>query len=160
MTKPIRRRRRIGSHSRTGLPSTSTSPSVASIRRLTSFSVVVLPQPLWPSSTSVSPLSTFRLKPEIVSRLPSGEYRTLRNSIITFRSLPSDGAEFSCSPNMIAVKIFSAAQDQDLQHAIMTAVPCRFLKNREKDATSWQKTHLMLQRGKANEQERRNFPHR
>ena len=58
------RRRRMGSHSRVELPSTWISPALGSSRRLMSLSVVVLPDPLRPSSTSVSPRRTLRLRSE------------------------------------------------------------------------------------------------
>ena len=51
------RRRRTRSHSAVDLPSTSTSPDDGRIIPLISRSAVVLPDPLRPSSTSVSPAS-------------------------------------------------------------------------------------------------------
>src|SRR5215207_6313079 len=58
----MRRRSWIGSQSTVGLPLTITSPEVGSIKRLINLMVVVLPEPLRPSSTRVSPRSTCKLR--------------------------------------------------------------------------------------------------
>src|SRR5260221_2804944 len=58
MTYPMLRRKRIGSHSAVRRPLTRTSPAVGNSSRLISFKVVVLPEPLRPSSTRVSPCLT------------------------------------------------------------------------------------------------------
>ena len=55
MTYPMRRRNRIGSQFVVFFPSTNTPPDVGSRSRLISLSVVVLPDPLLPRSTTVSP---------------------------------------------------------------------------------------------------------
>src|ERR1700733_2159663 len=52
------RRRRIGSHFVVERPLTRTSPSLGVRRPLISLRVVVLPEPLRPSNTTVSPLFT------------------------------------------------------------------------------------------------------
>src|SRR5580698_9590164 len=52
------RRRRIGSHLAVERPLTRTSPSLGVRRPLISLRVVVLPEPLRPSNTTVSPLFT------------------------------------------------------------------------------------------------------
>ena len=56
-------RRRMGSQSACGRPSTMISPEDDSSRRLMSLSVVVLPEPLRPRSTKVSPGATWKLTP-------------------------------------------------------------------------------------------------
>src|SRR5262249_60160288 len=58
MTYPIPRRSRKGGTAPVPCPATTTCPALGSIRRLISFSVVVFPEPLRPSSTSVSPAAT------------------------------------------------------------------------------------------------------
>src|SRR5712692_2918062 len=54
----MRRRHRVGSTAAARSPAISTSPAVGSSSRLMSFSVVVFPEPLRPSRTSVSPAPT------------------------------------------------------------------------------------------------------
>ena len=51
----MRRRSRMGSHSADDLPSNQISPEVGCTRPFTAFKRVVLPEPLRPSSTTVSP---------------------------------------------------------------------------------------------------------
>src|SRR5205823_8824020 len=76
MTYPMRRRKRVAARSRARAPAIRTSPVVGSSRRLMSFSVVVLPDPLRPSSTTVSPAPTVketsctRKRPLPASRFP------------------------------------------------------------------------------------------
>src|ERR1044072_2948948 len=80
------RRRCIASHSIVDLPSTRTSPAVGSSKRLMSLSVVVLPDPLRPSKTSVSPRATSKLRSQ-TRRLSPMLRLTLRNSITVSRVL-------------------------------------------------------------------------
>src|SRR5215216_5528109 len=87
----MRRRNTIGSHAVVGFPSTSTSPADGASKRLTSFRVVVLPQPDSPNKTSVSPRSTVRFRSEIIC-VPGREKLTFRNltselSSVSFISL-------------------------------------------------------------------------
>src|SRR5437773_1273785 len=56
----MRRRKRVDSSAAARCPATSTSPAVGSSSRLMSFSVVVLPDPLRPSKTRVSPRPTVK----------------------------------------------------------------------------------------------------
>src|SRR3954463_8940522 len=74
------RRSRITSTWSLRAPLTRTSPELAETRRFTSFRVVVFPEPLRPSSTSVSPRATRRLTPASTS-VPFTRYETSRNSI-------------------------------------------------------------------------------
>src|ERR1700731_3933253 len=74
------RRRRIRSPSPLGTPFTSTSPDVGVTKRLTSLTDVVLPEPLRPSRTTVSPPSTSKLNPES-TWVPATRYETSRNSM-------------------------------------------------------------------------------
>src|SRR5688572_12555529 len=72
----------MGSHAPVEIPSTLTSPEVGASRRLIIFMVVVLPEPLRPRSTSVSPRAIVRLRsarsffPSPISKL------TFSNSIV------------------------------------------------------------------------------
>ena len=75
------RRRRMGSHTSVERPSTATSPSLGSSRRLISFSVVVLPEPLRPKSTRVSPRRTSRLKSASSRCAFAARNETWRNSM-------------------------------------------------------------------------------
>src|SRR5215467_8322762 len=67
------------SQSVVALSSTSTAPEVGVNRRLTSRSVVVLPQPDSPSSTSVSPRATSRLRRSMMDGPPLIAKLTSRN---------------------------------------------------------------------------------
>src|SRR5207245_539340 len=69
------RRSRVASSACVSCPATRISPAVGSSRRLISLSVVVLPDPLRPSSTSVSPAATPK-DTSATSTRPSG--RTYR----------------------------------------------------------------------------------
>src|SRR5713101_3948419 len=79
----------MGSQSEVRRPSTRTSPAVGSSNRLISLSVVVLPEPLRPSKTNVSPRSTCRFTSESSARPcelpscppPSRRYHTPRHSM-------------------------------------------------------------------------------
>src|ERR1035437_9649 len=62
MTYPMLRRRRITSP--VAWPFTRPSPLLGDSRRFASFRVVVFPEPLRPSSTSVFPRRTSRFNPE------------------------------------------------------------------------------------------------
>src|SRR5215472_17364819 len=64
MTYPILRRNSIASHEPADLSAIRTSPSVGSSSRFTSLRVVVLPEPLRPSNTRVSPPATLRFRPD------------------------------------------------------------------------------------------------
>src|ERR1700722_19585874 len=77
------RRRRITSQLPAGRPSTMTSPLLGVSKRLISLSVVVLPEPLRPSRTRVSPRCTSSLRSWRSSRPPSPFtlYAALRNSM-------------------------------------------------------------------------------
>src|SRR2546426_1122483 len=79
MTYPMRRRSRMASHSVVFVPSTKTSPDVGSRRRLISLSVVVLPEPLRPRRTMVSPATIFNERFSTRAR-PLIAYAALRNS--------------------------------------------------------------------------------
>src|SRR2546427_3845166 len=68
----MRRRSRVGSRPAARSPATSTSPAVGSSKRLMSFRVVVLPDPLRPSRTRVSPAPT--VKDTFSTRLRSEEH--------------------------------------------------------------------------------------
>src|SRR5438093_12190111 len=81
MTYPMPRRRRTGSEAVVARPWTSTSPEVGKSRPLTIFSAVVLPEPLRPSSTTVSPGSMASERRDRISRPPI-RYETSRNSTI------------------------------------------------------------------------------
>src|ERR1700730_16773891 len=70
---------RIGSHCRVVRPSTRTWPAVGNSIPLVILSAVVLPDPLRPSSTRVSPASTEKLTPDNTTR-PAISYDTFRNS--------------------------------------------------------------------------------
>ena len=73
----------MGSHAAVGVPSTSTSPEVGVSSRFTILSAVVFPEPLRPSSTSVSPLSTEKVSARRMSEGPwarGTEYPAPRNS--------------------------------------------------------------------------------
>src|ERR1700693_4206043 len=58
------RRKRMTSLPAVDAPLTRTSPALGVSSRLTSFSVVVFPDPLRPSRTNVSPRCTCKFKPE------------------------------------------------------------------------------------------------
>src|SRR5688572_15621091 len=75
----MRRRNAIGSQAVVAFPSTRTSPADGVSKRLTSFSVVVLPQPDSPNNTSVSPRSTVRFRSESIVPAVGIEKLTLRN---------------------------------------------------------------------------------
>src|ERR1022692_4752832 len=75
----MRRFSRTGSQRRVGVPSTSTSPALGKSKPFTILSAVVLPEPLRPSSTNVSPASTERVKLFRISRAPM-RYDAARNS--------------------------------------------------------------------------------
>src|SRR5262245_64803860 len=62
MTYPIRRLSRIKSQAVVGVPSIKTVPARGSSKPFTSFKAVVLPDPLRPRSTRVSPASTSKLR--------------------------------------------------------------------------------------------------
>src|ERR1700730_11870070 len=87
------RRRRIMSHSSRERPSTKIAPALCVCRPLISFRVVVLPEPLRPRSTRVSPrwTSRFRLRRRVVPL--SRRYSTLRNSMAG----PGLGESFICA---------------------------------------------------------------
>src|SRR5947207_1190699 len=68
------------SHSVVGLPSTKTCPATGVSRRLTNRSVVVLPQPDSPSSTSVSPAATVKFNSSMIGGPLFTAKVTLRNS--------------------------------------------------------------------------------
>ena len=70
---------RMGSHSTLARPSMSTWPRVGRSMPLVIFSAVVLPEPLRPSRTRVSPASTAKLTPASIGRPPIS-YDTSRNS--------------------------------------------------------------------------------
>src|ERR1022692_3038379 len=76
----MRRFSRTGSQRRVGVPSTSTSPALGKSKPFTILSAVVLPEPLRPSSTNVSPASTERVKLFRISRAPM-RYDAARNSL-------------------------------------------------------------------------------
>src|SRR5215469_13985399 len=85
------RRSRIGSQSAVERPCTDTCPLVGSSNRLISFSSVVLPLPLRPSTTSVSPIEMDR---ETSATSACGEVRptlyvTSRNSMVLWVSVPA-----------------------------------------------------------------------
>src|SRR5213592_2811794 len=63
----MRRRSTVGSTASAGSPAIRTAPPVGLRRRVTSFNVVVLPAPLRPSRTSVSPAPTENDIPSIRS---------------------------------------------------------------------------------------------
>src|SRR4051794_11722764 len=63
------RRKRMGSQEVVGRPFTRTSPELGSCRRFTSLREVVLPDPLRPSRTNVSPCSTERVRSSTSARL-------------------------------------------------------------------------------------------
>ena len=67
---PMWRRRAGGGTLATSSPSTSTVPAVGSIKRLIILSVVVLPQPEPPSSTSSSPSATVSERPSTATVSP------------------------------------------------------------------------------------------
>src|SRR5687767_5210158 len=70
MTYPVRRLRPIGSQRVVGLSSIKTSPALGKSRAFTIFKAVVLPEPLRPRSTSVSPASTSKLRLQRISFCP------------------------------------------------------------------------------------------
>src|SRR5690242_9333036 len=72
MTYPIRRRNKIGSSSRTFLPSIRISPEVGSIKRLTMRSSVVLPEPEVPTSIQVVPSGKAKLTASTAGLLAPG----------------------------------------------------------------------------------------
>src|SRR5579859_692758 len=76
----MRRRKRITSTCALDSALTRISPELGVTRRLTSFNVVVLPEPLRPSSTSISPRSTCRLSPDNTC-VPPTRYETSTNSM-------------------------------------------------------------------------------
>src|SRR5690349_21122288 len=69
------------SHSRVFLPSTSTSPASGASSPLASLSTVVFPPPLVPTSATVSPASTARLKPSRMVAWREYPTETSRKSI-------------------------------------------------------------------------------
>src|SRR6266550_3997268 len=72
----MRRRSTVGSTASAGSPAIRTAPPVGLRRRFTSFNVVVLPAPLRPSRTSVSPAPTENDIPSIRSfPFPGKRYR-------------------------------------------------------------------------------------
>src|ERR1700722_3879102 len=78
--------KRIGSQSRVLFPSTITCPLVGKSKPLVILSAVVFPDPLRPSSTSVSPVSTEKLTPDRIVRPPIS-YDTSRNSTRAIRDV-------------------------------------------------------------------------
>lgn len=82
-TYPIERRRSSTSRSRTSTPSTSMRPALGSMRRLIILSVVVLPQPEAPRSTSVSPPPTSRLTSRTAHAAPPSNDLDRSESSIT-----------------------------------------------------------------------------
>src|SRR6185369_4869595 len=83
----MRRRNSIGSQLVVVFPSTLTSPAEGSNSRLTSFKVVVFPQPDSPSRTRVSPRSTIKLR-SVMMFVPESVKLTLSNSTIALWALP------------------------------------------------------------------------
>src|SRR5512135_2855224 len=118
----MRLRRRMVSHAVVARPSTSTSPSVGSRSRLISFSVVVLPEPLRPSNTRVSPRRTCKHRLVRRARPPLRRYPASQHSI-TF-CCPDDGSVIPLvkfgPPNLRPIQscfrkclTFTAALDDD-----------------------------------------------
>src|SRR5437762_1424597 len=73
------RRSRMRSHAVVGRPCTITSPLVGKSRPFTILRAVVLPEPLRPSNTRISPELTCKLSRSSI-RLPPIVYETSRNS--------------------------------------------------------------------------------
>src|SRR6516225_4693663 len=109
MAYPIPRRNSIGSQSCESLFDTNTSPDVATNSRFMSFRQVVLPEPLRPSSISVSPRLTCRLSPANSARSVVTRYSTLRNSIVLLFD------SFMPQPATHATSAF--AKDYQTEHA-------------------------------------------
>src|ERR1041385_4144965 len=88
----------MGSHSRVSRPSTLTRPASGSSRRLISFSTVLLPAPLRPTSATDSPgaIARFRL-----SRTTREPYEKRTSASETIGSGTGEGRSFRTRPSVL-----------------------------------------------------------